>query len=229
MSVVALLISVPGISDAQVGSIRRRAEEAAKKKLEEAAKKSSADSAKAKAAADSAKADSVKAAPAGGAAAKADAPAAAGRSDPKVWENYDFIPGSKVIFFTDFSEDRVGNFSRRLKYVSGPIEVVERDGAKVLRSTGRSTFLIPLGKKLPQKFTLEIDIVAPTAAGCCGYEVITFEGGATMDRGEQSVDVNWNASGALMSALVAMVGTAVCNSPRRCKRSSWETSRTFGC
>src|SRR5688500_19494796 len=24
----------------------------------------------------------------------------------KVWENYDFVPGNKVIFFTDFSEDK---------------------------------------------------------------------------------------------------------------------------
>ena len=30
----------------------------------------------------------------------------------KIWENYDFVPGSKVLFYTDFSEDRVGNFAR---------------------------------------------------------------------------------------------------------------------
>ena len=214
LSAVALLVAVPEFSQAQVGSIRRRAEEAAKKKLEEAAKKSAADSAKAKAAADSAKGDSAKAASASGAAAKGDAPAAApGRSDPKVWENYDFIPGSKVIFFTDFSEDRVGNFSRRLKYVAGPIEVVERDGAKVLRSTGRSTFLIPLGKKLPQKFTLEIDLVPASVPGCCGYELITFEGGATMDRGEQSVDVNWETRGALMFGSGRDVGNSTVRFP----------------
>ena len=55
------------------------------------------------------------------------------KADPKVWENYDFVPGSKVIYFTDFSEDKVGNFARRLKYKSGPVEVVERDGVKMLR------------------------------------------------------------------------------------------------
>ena len=57
------------------------------------------------------------------------------KPDPKVWDNYDFIPGSRVIFFTDFSEDRVGNFARGLKFKSGQMEVVERDGVKVLRST----------------------------------------------------------------------------------------------
>jgi hypothetical protein len=65
----------------------------------------------------------------------------------KVWENYDFVPGSKIIFYTEFSEDRVGNFARGLKYKSGPGEVVERDGIKVLRAVGRTEFLIPVGKK----------------------------------------------------------------------------------
>ena len=44
-------------------------------------------------------------------------------ADAKVWENYDFVPGSKVVFYTDFSEDRVG--------------------------------------KLPQRFTLELDVLVP--------------------------------------------------------------------
>ena len=77
----------------------------------------------------------------------------------KVWDNYDFAPGSRVVFYTDFSEDRVGNFARRLKLLSGAMDVVERDGVKMLRATSRSMFLIPVGKKLPQRFTLEIDIL----------------------------------------------------------------------
>src|SRR6188768_246659 len=57
-------------------------------------------------------------------------------SNGKVWENYDFVPGSKVMFYTDFSEDRVGNFARALKYLSGPMEIVERDDVKMLRASG---------------------------------------------------------------------------------------------
>ena len=71
---------------------------------------------------------------------------------------------------------------------------VERAGAKVLRSSGRSTFLIPVGKQLPQRFTLEIDILAPEA-NCCGYEVMAFEGGAAMDRGAKSAEIVWHPSG----------------------------------
>jgi OmpA-OmpF porin, OOP family len=173
--------------------LRRRAEEEAKKKME-AQKKAADDSAKTKATADSARGAAAKAEGAAAAAPTAVAPA---RSDPKVWENYDFIPGSRVIFYTDFSEDRVGNFARGLKYGSGPIEVVERDGVKMLRSTGRSTILIPVGKQLPQRFTLEIDVLTP-AEDLAGYDVIAFEGGPTLDRGDESVEVNWSTTGALM-------------------------------
>lgn len=177
--------------------LRRRAEEEARKKME-AQKKASDDSAKAKAAADS----TAKA----GAAAKPESatPAAAGagaaapvRSDPKVWENYDFVPGNRVIFYTDFSEDRVGNFARGLKHTGGSLEVVERDGVKVLRSTSRSTLLIPVGKQLPQRFTLEIDVIAPPVA-TAGYDLIAFEGGATLDRGDASAEVNWTPAGTLI-------------------------------
>lgn len=115
-------------------------------------------------------------------------------ADAKVWENYDFVPGNKVIFYTDFSEDRVGNFARGLKYRTGPIEVVELGGVKMLRSTGQSEFLIPVGKKLPDRFTLEIDVIAPRGSCSC-YDVIAFEGGAELDRGDTSAEINWQRGG----------------------------------
>lgn len=117
--------------------------------------------------------------------------------DPKIWENYDFVPGNKVIFYTDFSEDKAGNFARRLKWNSGPIEVIERDGIKVLRATGRSQFLIQLGRKLPARFTLEFDII-PWTVPCCGYEELAFEGGAYLDRGVKSAEINWHHTGTLI-------------------------------
>jgi OmpA-OmpF porin, OOP family len=115
-------------------------------------------------------------------------------TDAKVWENYDFVPGSKVLFYTDFSEDRVGNFARGLRYRSGPAEVIERDGVKMLRSTGQAEFLIPVGRKLPDRFTLEIDVIAPRGSCAC-YDVIAFEGGAELDRGDTSAEINWQPAG----------------------------------
>lgn len=114
-------------------------------------------------------------------------------ANAKVWENYDFVPGNRVIFYTDFSDDRVGNFARGLKYKSGPAEVVERDGVKMLRATARSEFLIPVGKRLPQRFTLEIDVIVP---GTRANEAVSFEGGSDMDRGDKSVNIAWNPLGA---------------------------------
>jgi OOP family OmpA-OmpF porin len=121
---------------------------------------------------------------------------ATGRADAqgqaKIWENYDFVPGSKVLFYTDFSEDRVGNFARALKYVNGPAEVIDRDGVKMLRSTGRSTMLIPVGRALPPRFTLEIDIVSTTPLI---NGMLAIEGGRELDRGEKSAEVSWSPNG----------------------------------
>jgi len=113
-----------------------------------------------------------------------------GSADAKVWENYDFVPGSKVLFYTDFSEDRVGNFARGLKYLSGPMEIVERGDVKVLRATGVGELLIPLGRKLPPKFTLEVDIL--TAASAPLGDRVRVEGGKSHDQGdEHSVEISW--------------------------------------
>ena len=120
----------------------------------------------------------------------ASTPAGAQASGSKVWENYDFVPGNKVLFYTDFSEDRVGNFARGVKYVSGPAEVVERDGVKVLRATGTVQFLVPVGRMLPQRFTLEIDAIAPASGAMT--RAISFEGGARWLASDQSATVSWN-------------------------------------
>ena len=116
---------------------------------------------------------------------------AAQRADAKVWENYDFVTGSKVIFYTDFSEDRVGNFARGLRYRGGAAEIVERDGVKMLRATQPSEFLIPLGRKLPQRFTLELDVLVPPVYPSTS-PLVVIEGGGEMDRGDASAEIDWH-------------------------------------
>ena len=177
-------------ASAQIGSIRKKAADA----LKAAGKKDSAKTAKA----DTAPKPPTPATGAAASGAQVAPPAAkmvaAQQGNAKVWENYDFVPGNKVIFYTDFSEDRVGNFARGLKYVSGPGEIVERDGIKVLRATGAVQFLVPVGKMLPQRFTLEIDAIAP--AGGVLTRAVSFEGGARWVAGPQSANVSWNPHGA---------------------------------
>jgi flagellar motor protein MotB len=191
-SVAALLLALlPDLAHAQLGGLRRRAEEEARRRAEAAAlEKTKSDSARQAAARDSAaKADSARAPQ--GAGTPAAAPA------PQVWENYDFVPGSKVLFYTDFTEDRVGNFARGLKFKAGAMDVVERDGVRMLRSTSRGEFMIPVGGKLPDRFTLEIDVISP-AAGSSGYDNLAFEGGATWDRSTASAEINWAHTGTLI-------------------------------
>lgn len=124
------------------------------------------------------------------------APALA-RAQDKVWDNYDFVPGGKVLFYTDFSEDKVGNFARGLKYTSGSLDVVELNGVKVLRSLSRAEFAVVLGRPLPARFTLEIDLISPRAA-TAGYDQIAFEGGGEWDRGDTSAEINWTESGMVL-------------------------------
>ncbi len=182
-SVGLLLAGTPPAAEAQLGGLKKKAE-AAKKKADEALKKAPADSAQA------APNDSAAAVPGESAAAPA-------KEDPKVWDNYDFVPGSKVLFFSDFSDDRVGNFARRLKYKGGSMDVVERDGVKMLRATSRSGFLIPVGRRLPERFTLELDILSPRTY-VQGYDLVAFEGGPELDRGTESAEINWNTDGTVI-------------------------------
>ena len=219
LSVAVLSATVPEPSSAQgISTIRKKAEAAKKKLDEDAAKKAAADSAAKQKSADSSKAaggaktSAGQVAPAGAQPAGASTGAPAAKADPKVWENYDFIPGSKVLFYTDFSEDKVGNFARGLKYVSGTVEIVERDDVKMLRSTSRATFLIPVGARLPQRFTLEIDVIPPTN-GLAGYDYVAVEGGPDMDRGDKSAEVNWHPGGSVIIGGGQNAGTSEKNLP----------------
>jgi OmpA-OmpF porin, OOP family len=185
----AFLVSSLGLpfpAHAQIGGIRRKAAEALKDVgKKDTAKAVQTDTTRTPSPPPATNASAVR-------AAASTAPAAQGSA--KVWENYDFIPGSRILFYTDFSEDRVGNFARGVKYVSGPGEIVERDGIKVLRATGAVQFLVPVGKSLPQRFTLEIDAIAP--AGGVLTRAVSFEGGARWVAGPQSAYVSWNPHGA---------------------------------
>ena len=193
LALSAILAAAPGAAAAQgLGSLRKKAEEE-KKKLEATVEKPAADTAKAKpAAATTSQTSSPQTN--GSAAPSSSADAAAPKPNAKVWENYDFVPGNRVIFYTDFSEDKVGNFARGLKYKGGPAEVVERNDTKVLRANGAAELLIPLGRKLPERFTFEVDVIAPQSGVL--NRALSFEGGANQLGDDKSAWVTWNPQGA---------------------------------
>ena len=87
------------------------------------------------------------AAPAGGAATSAPGAGA--------WLNYDFVPGSRTLYYNDFSGDDVGDFPHRMKLGDGNLEVVNIKGQKMLRSAEGGTVIVVLPQKLPPRFTVE--------------------------------------------------------------------------
>ena len=89
--------------------------------------------------------------------------AAVARPGEGVWANYDFVPGETVLFYDDFNDDVVGDFPRRMEFVSGNWEVVEWEGRRLLRNTGprHSAVKIILPRALPEHFTIEFDAYFP--------------------------------------------------------------------
>ncbi|MCU0619177.1 MAG: OmpA family protein [Gemmatimonadaceae bacterium] len=73
--------------------------------------------------------------------------------------NFDFKPGDRPLFVEDFTRDRVGNFPRRLQFKEGAFEIVDWNGQRLLRATDKSRLIIPLPEALPERFTVEIDLV----------------------------------------------------------------------
>jgi outer membrane protein OmpA-like peptidoglycan-associated protein len=91
------------------------------------------------------------------------AEAAPGKPGEGVWANYDFVPGNRILYAEDFSQDRVGDFPKRLEFVKGNMEVVEWKGGRFLRSNASSIVNVKLPETLPERFTVEFDINTGTA------------------------------------------------------------------
>jgi outer membrane protein OmpA-like peptidoglycan-associated protein len=116
----------------------------------------------------------------------------------KEWANYDFVPGNRVIFDLDFSEDKVGNFPQRLEFANGQLEVVELDGARVLKASDVSAFIVPLKEALPERYTIEIDFRSKngqwSALQLSGGRERDASEGTRLDVGDQGVELYTNGS-----------------------------------
>jgi len=118
---------------------------------------------------------------------------AASAAGPKLWVNYDFVPGNRVIFFTDYADDQVGNFPKKLTFKLGNMEVAELDGQRFLRSTTQSVFAIPLPEVLPEKFTIEIDVINRKALDGAAFQL---QGTLVPFRDGKSSTIAWGSGGA---------------------------------
>ena len=100
------------------------------------------------------------AAPASAPTASADAPQPADATpEPAAFINYDFVPGDKVLFSEDFSADKVGDLPSRVQVLSGNFEIADYKGRRMLRSSSGGRVMIPLPSQLPDKFTVEIELI----------------------------------------------------------------------
>ena len=176
-------------ADAQFGSLKDRIKQkAAEKAAEKVGKKVG------EAMGDAPVADSSKQGPAAAANAANASGASTAPASRREWANYDFVPGSRTIFFTDFTEDQVGNFPKRLTFKNGQMEVVEIDGGqRALKASSYSQLLIPLPEALPPKFTVELDVINRDSRGVAAN---TFEisGGNAINDAKYTV-VGWGHNG----------------------------------
>lgn len=86
-----------------------------------------------------------------------DARAAMEAPGTEVWRNYDFVPGSRVIYALDLTTEPVGRWpARQLEFVRGNGQVVEFNGEPAIEFSAATTFRVNLPEDLPDDFTIEI-------------------------------------------------------------------------
>lgn len=89
-------------------------------------------------------------------------PTAATNETPALasYSKYDFVPGEKVIFFEDFSQDAVGDFPA-LWYTNGSGEVVTLNNypGKWLMMRQNSNYAYMFNEPMPDNYTIEFDYI----------------------------------------------------------------------
>ena len=87
-----------------------------------------------------------------------------------VASTYDFEPGDRELFVSDFSGENPGDFPRGLELVEGNMQVIEWQGRRFLQTNSKyNGFAVPLPETLPEQFTIEFDLY--DAAGTYGVGI----------------------------------------------------------
>ncbi|MEO5966759.1 MAG: OmpA family protein [Ferruginibacter sp.] len=76
------------------------------------------------------------------------------------YSKYDFVPGDKIIFYEDFSQDNIGDFPDKWN-TNASAELVKIDGeaGKWLQINKKGKLFPESIKNLPENFTLEFDLI----------------------------------------------------------------------
>jgi outer membrane protein OmpA-like peptidoglycan-associated protein len=108
--------------------------------------------------------DSAAATPApgvGAAAVNVDGVGAVGEAPGEgIWRNYDFTPGKRVKYASDWERARVGRIPQDIRFISGNMQLVELDGERVLEISNNAVFQVLLDETLPESFSVEYEAKA---------------------------------------------------------------------
>jgi outer membrane protein OmpA-like peptidoglycan-associated protein len=78
----------------------------------------------------------------------------------KSYSKYDFIPGDKVLFFEDFSQDNVGDFPAKWNTNgSGEVVTLNKYPGKWLKAKNGSLYVPDFPKPFPENYTIEFDLI----------------------------------------------------------------------
>ena len=157
----AFVLAAPPAGAGIGDKLKKKAEEKAKQEAEKAVGKDA--EANKDAEADSAGEASAAAAPQGAA------------DVASVSTKFDYVPGDKVLFFDDFTQDELGEFPARWKLKLGTFEVAEMSSQRWLRCTsvdGTVAMKTAAMPTLPEYWTLEFDFYCPETQS----NVLTVQG-----------------------------------------------------
>jgi outer membrane protein OmpA-like peptidoglycan-associated protein len=152
---LTLAVLAPSAFAGPFDKLKKKAEKTATEKADETVNKSTEEPAGTK-----------EESPAGAKEDEASAKGAEGATSPaggsmsSVSTKFDFVPGDKVIFADDFTQDELGEFPARWKLETGTFEVVEAAGERWLRcisNDGLVQMKTPGLTALPEFWTLEFD------------------------------------------------------------------------
>ena len=151
---------------------------------------------------------------------------AAGAAQPSLgelgsaaWANFDFVPGTRVLFAEDFTHDNIGDFPKHLQLKEGNLEVVDVQGARYLRAVegNAASVVLPLPEVLPARFTLEFDYAPPSdnsldikfTDGAASAVTFSYDDGGTTGGVESKGSAGHNFENKLFHARVMADGQHV--------------------
>jgi OOP family OmpA-OmpF porin len=78
----------------------------------------------------------------------------------KSYSKYDFVPGDKIVYAEDFSQDVVGEFPLKWNTNgSGEVVTIEGQPGKWLKMISNTKYIAPYANKLPENYTVEFDLL----------------------------------------------------------------------